>query len=64
LTLGFKPDAPTTDITTAWGATDLVLSSSTPVKNFFLPKGTIRVSQATSGGTTSLTCIAARAQTK
>lgn len=63
LTLEFKPNAPTGE-TVDFSATDVVLSSGVPVKNFFLPEGQVRVVQATSGGTTSLTCIATRAQLK
>lgn len=58
LTLQYKPAQSTSDISTAFANTDVVLSGSVLVKNFFLGSGEIRVVQATSGGSSSLTCHA------
>lgn len=57
LTLQYKPAQSVSNINTDWANTDVVLTGSVPVKNFFLASGEIRVVQASSG-TTSLTCHA------
>lgn len=58
LTLQYKPAESTGDVATAFANTDVVLSGAVPVKNFFLGSGEIRVVQATSGASSSLTCHA------
>ena len=63
LTLDYIPSAPSGE-TVDFSSTDLVLSSAVPVKNFFLPAGQLRITQASSGASTSLTCVATRGQLK
>ena len=62
LTLEYKPAEARSDIEPDFAPTDLVLTSSVAVKNFFLGSGQIRVVQAGSGGATSLTAHAVKAR--
>ena len=62
LMLEYKPAQATSDVETAFSPTDVVLTSGTQVKNFFLGSGEIRVAQSSSGGTTSVTCHAVLAK--